>query len=111
MARNLRGAGGRERLPAELDEGVRRVPNDRLVALGVRSCAAARAGHARRATRRGGSSRSSEGVRLRLGWRDEDGKEVTERVRIEGRITEVPTSGTMNGLEVDPQVELLFREK
>ncbi len=46
---------------------------------------------------------------LRLRWRGAEGEEVERRVRLEGRETKVPLGGPCDALQVDPDVELLFR--
>ena len=46
---------------------------------------------------------------LRLGWQDEHGKAVQKRIRINERQTDVPFTGTCTNLQLDPEVELLFR--
>ena len=46
---------------------------------------------------------------LRLRWQDGDGKPQEQRVRIEKASTHVPLAGAVKELQVDPDVELLFR--
>ena len=46
---------------------------------------------------------------LRLRWRDAAGKPQEERVRVAAASTRVPVTGAVADLQVDPEVELLFR--
>ena len=46
---------------------------------------------------------------LRLRWRGACGEPVERRVRLDGPATEVPLDGPCDGLQVDPDAELLFR--
>lgn len=46
---------------------------------------------------------------LRLRWRDAAGAVQQQRVRVSGKTTNVPATGGVQDLEVDPDVELLFR--
>ncbi len=46
---------------------------------------------------------------LRLRWHDDQGKVQEQRVRIDAATQHVPRTGGVHDLEVDPDVELLFR--
>jgi len=46
---------------------------------------------------------------LRLRWQDDDGKPQEDRVRIKDRDTRLAITGGCHELQVDPDVELLFR--
>lgn len=47
---------------------------------------------------------------LRLRWLDDAGQAVTQRVRVSESVTRVATPGGCRELQIDPEVEALFRE-
>ena len=46
---------------------------------------------------------------LRLRWRDGKGEPQEKRVRLDGKAVRVPAAGEVRDLQLDPDVELLFR--